>query len=408
MQFTADLHVHSRHARATSPDMDLPGMAHGARRKGVHLLGTGDFTHPDWSAELAARLVPLDGGLYAYDGVWFLYTAEVAAIWSHKGRTRRAHFLLLAPDGQAARKVSRELARVGNVEADGRPILGIRGEALVEAVLGAAPEATVIPAHVWTPWYSVFGSQSGFESLEEALGKAAQHVFAIETGLSSDPPMNRRVSALDSLALVSFSDAHSPSRLGREACRFDLPDVSYSALVAALRDRDPRRFLETIEVFPQQGKYHYDGHRACGVGLSPAETAACRGLCPVCGRPVTVGVLHRVEDLADRPVGMGPEGAIPHRFLVPLAEVLGQVLGAGPGSKAVRVEYDRLVDRFGSELAILLDLPLDDLAEATSPAVTQAIAQVRAGDLAIRPGYDGQYGEIRLPPKEEHREPASS
>jgi len=406
MRLTADLHLHSRYSRATSPEMDLPGLARGAKQKGLDLLGTGDFTHPQWFADLSAHLLPVGDGVYAYDGVRFLYTAEVAAIWSHDGRARRVHFLLLAPDSEGAARITRALAKIGRLDADGRPVLGISGKALVEAVLGASPEAVVIPAHAWTPWYSVFGSRSGFDSLDEALGAAAEHVFALETGLSSDPPMNWRVSALDRLALVSFSDAHSPSRLGREACVFELAEPSYIALVAALRERDPRKLLHTIEFFPEEGKYHHDGHRACGVALSPPETAAGHGMCPVCGRPVTVGVMHRVEELADRPHGDQPEAAIPYRSLVPLAEILGQVLGKGADTKAVHSEYSRLVARYGNELAILLDLPLEDLAPATSPRVVEAIAKVRAGDLAIRPGYDGQYGEVRIPLKEEHRESA--
>lgn len=404
MRLIADLHLHSRYSRATSPDMDLLGLAHWAKRKGIDLVGTGDFTHPRWFAELSAHLLPVGDGLYAYNGVRFLYTAEVAAIWSHESRTRRVHFLLLAPDAEGAAKVNRALSRIGSLDADGRPMLGISGEKLVDAVLGASPEAVLIPAHAWTPWYSVFGSQSGFDSLEEALGAAAVHVFTLETGLSSDPAMNWRVSGLDRLALVSFSDAHSPSRLGREACVFDLPEPSYSALVSALRERDPRRFLYTVEFYPEEGKYHYDGHRACGVALAPTETAAHRGTCPVCNRPVTVGVLHRVEELADRPPGVRPEGAIPYRSLVPLPEILAQVLGRGPETKGVQAEYSRLVERFGGELMILLDLPLEDLSAGASPRVVEAIAKVRAGDLAIRPGYDGQYGEIRIPLKEEHRE----
>lgn len=404
MRLIADLHIHSRYSRATSPNMDLHGLARGARQKGVDLMGTGDFTHPRWAADLSADLLPVGDGLYTYGGVRFLYTAEVAAVWSHESRTRRVHFLLLAPDEDGARHIGRELAKIGRLDADGRPMLGISGEKLVDAVLSASPEAVIIPAHVWTPWYSVFGSRSGFDSMEEALGAGAQHVFALETGLSSDPPMNWRVSALDELALVSSSDAHSPSRIGREACVFDLPEPSYATLVAALRDRDPRRFRSTIEFFPEEGKYHHDGHRACGVAFSPRETAAHHGRCPACGRPVTIGVLHRVEELADRPTGSQPRAAIPHRSTVPLAEILAQVLGAGPETKAVQAECTRLAARFGSELAVLLDLPLEDLAPATSPRVVEAIAQVRVGNLVLRPGYDGQYGEIRIPLKEEHRE----
>jgi uncharacterized protein (TIGR00375 family) len=404
MRLIADLHLHSRYSRATSPDMDLDGLSRWAKRKGIGLLGTGDFTHPQWFQDLSAGLVPIEDGVYAYDGVQFVFTTEVAAIWSHADRVRRVHFLVLAPSADGAARIVRELGRIGNLAADGRPTLGVSGESLVEAVLGACPDAALIPAHAWTPWYSIFGSRSGFDSIEDALGEAARHVFAIETGLSSDPPMNWRVSALDRLALVSFSDAHSPSRLGREACALDLPEISYRSLIEAIRDRDPQRFLFTIEFFPEEGKYHYDGHRGCGVVFSPEETRAQAGRCPACGRPVTVGVMHRIEDLADRPAGSRPAGAIPYRSLVPLQEILAQALGHGVNTKAVEEEYTRLVGRFGTEFAILLDLPLADLKRAASARVVQAIAQVRAGNLTIRPGYDGQYGEIRIPLEEEHHE----
>jgi len=408
MRLIADLHLHSRYSRATSADMDLPGLARWAQRKGIGLLGTGDFTHPQWFRDLTAQLLPSGDGLYAYDGVQFMFTAEVAAIWSHAGRVRRVHFLIFAPGAKDAARINRELGKIGNLAADGRPMLGITGDRLVEIVLGACPQAALIPAHVWTPWYSLFGSRSGFDSIEEALGEARRHVFAIETGLSSDPPMNWRVSSLDKLALVSFSDAHSPSRLGREACAFDLPEPSYPALIETIRSRDPNRFLFTVEFFAEEGKYHHDGHRACGIALSPAETHSRQGRCPTCGRPVTVGVLHRVEELADRPSGYKPREAIPYRSLVPFVEILAQALGQGANTKGVEAEYDRLVDRFGSELAILQDLPLADLRQGASARIVQAIAKARAGEVTIRPGHDGQYGEVRIPLDDELRGLCSS
>ncbi len=395
MRVIADLHLHSRHSRATSPDMNLPGLARWARLKGLDLLGTGDFTHPEWFAHLAAHLVPMDEGVYTYAGARFAYTAEVAAIWSHEGRVRRVHFLLLAPNAEGASRINGELAKIGNLAADGRPQLGTTGQRLVEAVRAASPEAEILPAHAWTPWYSIFGSQSGFDSLPEALEGAAKHVAAIETGLSSDPPMNWRLSALDPLALVSFSDAHSPSRLGREASAFDLPEISYPALVSALRNRG--QFLFTIEFFPEEGKYHYDGHRECGVSFAPRETRACQGRCPACGRSVTVGVLHRVEDLADRPTGYRHSNAVPYRSLVPLVEILSQALGLGAATRGVEAEYERLVRQFGSEFRILLDLPMEELSRKLPPRVAEALAKVRTGDLAVEPGYDGQYGTVRIP-----------
>jgi len=380
--------------------MDLPHLSQWAKWKGIDVLGTGDFTHPDWFRELTENLVPAGEGIYRHGETLFLLTAELSAIWSQDGRVRRVHFLVLAPDLAGVARINRELSRLGNLSADGRPTFGISGERLVTTVLGACPEAVVIPAHAWTPWYSIFGANSGFDSLEEALGEAAQHVFAIETGLSSDPAMNWRLSALDRLSLVSFSDAHSPSRLGREACVFDLPEPSYRGLVDAIRSKDRARFLYTIEFFPQEGKYHYDGHRACGVVFSPKETQASGGRCPMCGRPLTVGVMHRVEALADRPEGFVPPSAIPYRSLVPLEEIIAQVLRLGRATKGVREEYMRLVTHFGSEFRILLDLPEEELAPATPPKILTAIRKVRAGELEIRPGYDGVYGEIRIPVEE--------
>ncbi len=311
MRVIADLHLHSRYSRATSADMDLPGLARWAKLKGINLLGTGDFTHPAWFKELVGALRPAGEGIYEYEGVSFLFTAEVAAVWSFGGRLRRVHFLLFAPSAEDAARISKELGAFGNLSADGRPTLGISGEKLVEVVKGVSPRAAIIPAHAWTPWWSVFGSNSGFDSLEEALGRGRPEVFAIETGLSSDPPMNWRLSALDEVTLVSFSDAHSPTRLGREACVLELPELSYFALVEALRQKDPNRFLFTVEFFPEEGKYHYDGHRACGVVFSPEETRRHGGRCPVCGKPLTVGVMHRVEELADRLPGEKPRSAIP-------------------------------------------------------------------------------------------------
>lgn len=403
MRVIADLHLHSRFSRATSADMDLPGLARWAKLKGIALLGTGDFTHPTWFKELVGALRPAGEGLYEYEGVFFLFTAEVAAVWNSAGRLRRVHFLLLAPGAEDAARISKALGAFGNLSADGRPTLAISGEKLVEVVREASPEAMIIPAHAWTPWWSVFGSNSGFDSLEEALGRHRPEVFAIETGLSSDPPMNWRLSALDSVALVSFSDAHSPSRLGREACVFDLPELSYPALAEALRQKDPKRFLFTVEFFPEEGKYHYDGHRVCGVVFSPEETRRHGGKCPVCGKPLTVGVMHRVEELADRPPGEKPPGAIPYRSLVPLQEIIAQVLGQATETRGVLAQYLKVIQRFGSEFSVLLDVPTQEV-EREFPKLGRALEKVRRGELSIRPGYDGVYGEIKIELEEEPRE----
>ncbi len=397
----ADLHIHSRFSRATSRDMDLEHLARWTKWKGIDLLGTGDFTHPQWFRELSHKLGPVAEGIYEYEGARFLITGEISCIWSQDGRQRRVHFLVLVPSLEDAAKINRELSRLGNLAADGRPTLGIPGRKLLQVILGASPEAAVIPAHAWTPWYSIFGSNSGFDSLEEAFGKDAEKIFAIETGLSSDPPMNWRLSALDRLSLVSFSDAHSPSRLGREACVFDLPALNYGTLISAIREKDLKRFLFTVEFFPEEGKYHYDGHRACNVVLPPKESLKLGNRCPVCGRPLTVGVLHRVEALADRPEGFEPEGAIPYRSLVPLEEIIAQAMGVGKGTKRVLEEYRKLVERFGSEFSILLDLPEEEIRTAIPGPIGEAILKVRQGELEIRPGYDGVYGEIKIPLEEE-------
>ncbi|MGY4707937.1 endonuclease Q family protein [Candidatus Bipolaricaulota sp. J31] len=401
MRVITDLHIHSRFSRATSRDMDLDHLARWARWKGIDLLGTGDFTHPQWFRELSQKLRPAGEGVYGYGDAKFLITGEISCIWSQDGRQRRVHFLVLVPGLEGAARINLELSKLGNLAADGRPTLGISGRKLLQVILGVSPEAVVIPAHAWTPWYSIFGSNSGFDSLEEAFGEDAGMIFAIETGLSSDPPMNWRLSALDRVALVSFSDAHSPSRLGREACVFDLEELSYRELVSAIREKDPKRFLFTVEFFPEEGKYHYDGHRSCNVVLSPREALAFRNRCPVCGRPLTVGVLHRVEALADRPEGFVPERAIPYRSLVPLEEIIAQALGVGKGTKSVLAEYRRLVERFGSEFALLLDLPEEEVRAKIPARIAEAILKVRKGELEIRPGYDGVYGEIRIPLGEE-------
>jgi len=397
MRLIADLHIHSRYSRATSPTTDLPALAHWAKIKGIDILGTGDFTHPQWSKELQDNLEPVENGLYRYDETLFMLTVEVSAIWSQGGRVRKVHLVILSPSMEATARINRELSKIGNLAADGRPILGISAKRLVEAVWNAEPAAEVIPAHVWTPWFSVFGSKSGFDTLEECFDEYTERIFAIETGLSSDPEMNWRLSSLDRLTLVSNSDAHSPGKLGREATLFDLPEPGYDALIAAMKDRDPARFLGTIEFYPQEGKYHYDGHRVCGVVLSPREAIANNNLCPVCGKPLTIGVMHRVEELADRAAGDGPEQRIPYRCLVPLEEIIAQALGIGPNTKGVAREYERLITRYGNEFRILLDLSEEDLQRETPSRILQGIMKVRSGDLKIEPGYDGVYGKVRIP-----------
>jgi len=397
MRLIADLHIHSRYSRATSPEMDLPGLAYWAKRKGIDLLGTGDFTHPEWLANLKRHLRPAGNGFHEYRGVDFLLTAEIAAVWREDGRGRRVHLLAFAPSIEAASRINHELGGLGRLDRDGRPMINRSVIDVVEAIWGAAPDAVVIPAHAWTPWYSVFGSKSGFDSLEACFGPYVSRIPAIETGLSSDPAMNWRVSALDGVALISCSDAHSPHRLGREVTLFDLKEPGYGALVGALRVPSDRRCFGTVEVYPQEGKYHYDGHRKCNVVLSPAEAEGLENLCPVCGKPLTKGVLHRVEELADREGGQCLGGVAGCCHLVPLEEIIAQAVGIGPNSRHVAREYDALVGRYGNEFRVLLSITREALARATSPRILEAIMQVRAGNVRTEPGYDGVYGRVSIP-----------
>jgi DNA helicase-2/ATP-dependent DNA helicase PcrA len=416
MEWVADLHIHSRFSRATSHDLDLPHLYLAAQRKGVALVGTGDFTHPAWFAELERQLVLEEEGLYALRPevaqplddqlpsscaapVRFMLTAEISNIYKRDERTRKVHNLVCMPDLQSAAALNRALARIGNIASDGRPILGLDSRDLLELVLDASPRGVLIPAHIWTPWFSVLGSKSGFDSLDACYRDLAPQVFAVETGLSSDPPMNWRLSSLDRYALVSNSDAHSPGKLAREATLFSCP-LSYDDLFAALRRRAPGH-VGTLEFFPEEGKYHFDGHRRCGVRLSPAQTREADGRCPVCGRPLTLGVLYRVAEIADRPDGARPAGAAPFRSLVALHEVLGEVLGVGAETRSVTQAADALLQRLGCELRILRDVPLEELRSAGGVLLVEALRRMRAGEVHIDGGYDGEFGHVHLLDPEE-------
>ncbi|MHC4601233.1 MAG: UvrD-helicase domain-containing protein [Planctomycetota bacterium] len=410
MEFVADLHIHSRFSRATSKQCDLPHLHAAAKRKGITVVGTGDFTHPGWLEELTETLVEAEEGLYRLgdedarkaeaglphtcDGtVRFLLSAEISNIYKKDGRTRKNHNLLLAPDLGSARVIHAALDRIGNVRSDGRPILGLDARDLLETVLEAAPGAVLIPAHVWTPWFSLFGSKSGFDALEACFEDLSDHIFALETGLSSDPPMNWRLSALDRYTLVSHSDAHSPDKLGREADLFDTA-LSFPAMRRALETREG--FGGTLEFYPEEGKYHLDGHRNCSTRMTPAETMASGGLCLACGKPVTVGVLNRVDRLADRSEGRRPPGAPPFESLVPLREILSECLSVGPGSKKVQKAYDRLLEALGPELRILRTTDPADIETASTPLVAEAVRRVRKGEIRPQGGYDGEFGVIRV------------
>jgi uncharacterized protein (TIGR00375 family) len=395
MRLIADLHLHSKYSRATSREMDVETLARWCALKGITVVGTGDFTHPMWLRELRAKLRPTDRGLYTHGGIHFMLTVEVSNVYPQGGRLRKIHNLIFAPSFEVVERLNAVLARFGSLMADGRPTLTLPSDKLVEYVMEVSPDCLVVPAHAWTPWFSLFGSQSGFDALEECFRDQTRHIAAVETGLSSDPPMNWRLSQLDRVVLISNSDAHSPAKLGREANVFEA-EPDYHQLIRIIRERDTRRFLYTIEFFPQEGKYHYDGHRACGVRLSPREATARGNRCPACGRPVTVGVMHRVEDLADREEGYVPAGAVPYRNLVPLEEIIAAAFGAQPGTGAVRDEYLKLCTRLGGEFAVLLDVPLQELARHTTPRVVEGVRRVREGQVEIAPGYDGTYGEIRI------------
>jgi DNA helicase-2/ATP-dependent DNA helicase PcrA len=412
MRFHADLHVHSKYSRATSRDLDLEHLAAWAARKGIGVVGTGDFTHPAWRAELKEKLVPAEPGLFrlrpeieqavasglpsaCQTQARFMLSVEISTIYKKGEKTRKIHHLIYAPDFATVDRISERLARIGNIASDGRPILGLDSRDLLEIALTSSPDAYFIPAHIWTPWFAALGSQSGFDSIKECYGDLADHIFAVETGLSSDPPMNWRLSMLDRFRLVSNSDAHSPGKLGREATTFDCA-LDYFAIRKALETGDG--YVGTVEFFPEEGKYHLDGHRKCGIKLSPRETLAHGGRCPVCAGPMTIGVLHRVEALADR----GEEEALPPTTagevsnLVALPELLGEIAATGPQSKTVERNYGRLLASLGSELTILQSVPLEDIARADSTLVAEAIARLRAGQVIRDAGYDGEYGVIRL------------
>ncbi len=420
--FFADLHVHSKFSRATSHDCDLEHLALWAQKKGISVVATGDFTHPGWFTEIEEKLVAAEPGLFRLrpdleqevhrqlswpvdDAVRFMLEVEISTIYKKDGGTRKVHHLIYVPTLEHARRVSQCLARIGNLNSDGRPILGLDSHDLLEITLESGEGAYLVPAHIWTPWFAVLGSKSGFDTIEHCYGDLSQEIFALETGLSSDPPMNWRLSGLDRFSLVSNSDAHSPPKLGREACVFDTP-LDYFAMRKALQTGNG--YGGTVEFFPEEGKYHLDGHRKCDVCLEPEESRRRERLCPVCGKPLTLGVMYRVCELADRPEPpepLPPKAAQFHR-LIPLDEVLSEIVGAAPQTKKVQGKYEELLTRLGPELFILDQIPLDEIARTGSPLLAEAIRRMREGRVIRQSGYDGKYGVIRLLTDDElaHRE----
>lgn len=414
MSFVADVHLHSRHSRATSRDLTLENLHRWSALKGIDLVGTADFTHPEWLAEIKQKLEPAEDGILRLTPdlarvvedelypscrreVRFLLTVEICSIYKKNGRARKVHNVVTLPDFAAVDKLNRRLAAIGNLNSDGRPILGVDCRDLLEICLEVSPDVLFIPAHIWTPHFAVLGSKSGFDSLEECFEDLLPHIFAVETGLSSDPPMNNRLTALDRFTLVSNSDAHSPPKLGREATCFDT-ELSYPAILDALRQRDTGRFTTTIEFYPQEGKYHHDGHRKCGICWEPSQTMAAQGLCPECGRPLTVGVSHRIASLADRPTSTARHTP-PRRFehLIPLPEVISSVIGVGPASKRVQSLYHDLLVKLGPELHILRTEDVGRIEQVSGePLIATGVTKMRDGKVRIDPGYDGEYGKVHL------------
>ncbi len=395
MEFVADFHIHSKYSRATSRDMDVKHISEWAQLKGITLMGTGDFTHHLWLEELKGNLEDLGNGLFKYQDIYFILTSEISSIYSKKGKGYRIHNIVVSPSFKTTDKINEVLSRCGNLASDGRPILGLDAAELARIVFDIDENCMIIPGHIWTPWFSLFGSMSGFDRIEDCFEGQTSKIFALETGLSSDPAMNWRLSALDRFSLVSNSDSHSPSKIGREANVFDC-ELNYKTIREVLKTKDKKRFLYTIEFFPEEGKYHYDGHRLCGTRLSPAQTKENKGKCPKCGKPVTVGVLNRVEQLADRPTGYVPSNSIPFKNFVPLDEIIAEAKGIGKASQGVEREYRSTISKLGNEFQILTKIPADVLKKNLPPKIADGIIKVRQGKVEIQAGYDGEYGKIAI------------
>ena len=407
MKMIADLHIHSRFSMATSKEGTPENLDFWARKKGISLIGTGDFTHPVWREELKERLVSEGNGLYRLrdeyvkeesrkfpgEGTRFVVSGEISSIYKKNGKTRKVHNVILLPSLEAADAMAQRLEKIGNIHSDGRPILGLDSHDLLEMMLDVCPEGILIPAHIWTPHFSVLGAKSGFDSVDECFEELAPYIHALETGLSSDPAMNWRISKLDRYQLVSNSDAHSPSKLGREANLLDI-DCSYEGLYRAIQTGEG---LEgTVEFFPEEGKYHFDGHRKCGVSLSPVEAERLGGICPVCGKKLTMGVDHRVEQLADRAEGFVKKDGKKYESLVPLPEVISACMGYSTASKKVQGCFEQMIQTLGTEFDILRNVPSEDIKSCAGERIAEGIENVRTGNVKRIPGYDGEYGKIEL------------
>ncbi|MEW6408016.1 MAG: endonuclease Q family protein [Patescibacteria group bacterium] len=413
MKLICDFHIHSKYSRATSRDMDLEHLDLWAKIKGIDVIGSGDFTHPAWLQDLKTKLEPQESGLFKLKKglnedllkssvlppkikeTYFILTTEISCIYSKAGRVRKIHLLIFAPDLKTVEKINVQLSWIGNLKSDGRPILGLDAKELAKIVLTSNPNCLVVPCHIWTPWFSVFGSMSGFDSIQECFEEYSKYIFAGETGLSSDPEMNWRLSTLDKINLISNSDAHSPAKIGREANIFDC-ELSYEDIINSIRKKNPKKFLATIEFFPEEGKYHFDGHRLCGIRWSPSETIKNKGICPKCKKPVTVGVMSRVEKLADRRLPKKPADSPDSLHLIPLEEIIAAVYGVSVGTKKTQEDYQNLVKNLGTEFEILQDSPISEIEKFSSKEVADGVSRVRQGKVKLLPGFDGKYGKILI------------
>lgn len=404
MKVVADLHIHGKYSRATSEQMSIPEIARFAKIKGLGLVGTGDFTHPKWLSELKETLLlDADTGLFklatAASQVRFMVQTEVCTIFDFGGESKKIHHVILTPNLETAEQINVRLQSFGSLSSDGRPILSMTASQLVEEVMEVSSQNMVFPAHAWTPWFSIFGAFSGFNTVQDCYQDMTKHIHALETGLSSDPPMNWRLSKLDRFALVSNSDCHSfwPWRIGREANVFELEKLTYSQVIDAIKKNDSSKFKSTIETDPAYGKYHWTGHRTCKVALSPQEAKKFGNICPVCRRPLTKGVEQRVEELSDRGAGYMRPNAPGFLRLLPLSEIIATVIGSGsPSTAAVWKNYNLLIDKFGSEYDVLIDAPLEGMAQVVDPSIAKAVVMVRDGTAKVTPGYDGLYGRMIL------------
>lgn len=405
MRVISDLHIHSKYSRATSRDMEIPSISKWAKIKGINLVGTGDFTHPDWLREIKSYLKEYEDGIYEYDGVYFILSAEINLIFSFKGKSRKVHICLLAKNFEDVEKLNRAFSEYGELSIDGRPILPLNCIELTKLIKDVTPDTFIFPAHLWTPWFGIFGSVTGFDSLEEAFGNEIKYIHAIETGLSSDPPMNWLVSKLDKFSLLSNSDAHSPAHLGREANVFQI-DLNYDELIDSIIKKDKNRFLFTIEFFPEEGKYHFDGHRNCGVSMSPEESIKINNICPNCHKPMTLGVLHRVYDLKDRDK-INSDNFIPYKSVIPLMEIISQALEKNENSKVVQDEYSKIIGKFDNEFNVLIFLPIDEMKGKMDDRILKLIKNMREGKVITKPGFDGEFGKIEVIFEKEEEKPPS-